>query len=232
MKYSECFYSVQGEGSLTGVPSVFFRTSHCNLRCWYCDTPFTSWKPENKEISVEESVDTILEYDNVNHVVITGGEPYLFGGELQQLVLALAAANKHITIETNGTIYEDTFADLVSLSPKLSNSTPWEADKKWAKKHERDRINKDTLAEFMLFSIDYQFKFVVDPESLDNDLLEIRELQDDLGIPNHKIFLMPEGIKREHIIKKQEEIVKVCLEYGYRFSDRLHVRLYDDRRGV
>ena len=76
MKYSEIFYSIQGEGQLVGLPSVFFRTSYCNLRCIWCDTPYTSWQPENKDISVEDAVVAILAYD-CQQVVITGGEPFM-----------------------------------------------------------------------------------------------------------------------------------------------------------
>ena len=63
MKYSEIFYSIQGEGQLIGYPSVFFRTSYCNLRCIWCDTPYTSWEPEDKDISVEDAVDAILDHN-------------------------------------------------------------------------------------------------------------------------------------------------------------------------
>ena len=86
MKYSEIFYSIQGEGQLVGLPSVFFRTSYCNLRCIWCDTPYTSWQPENKDISVEEAVSAILAY-NCQQVVITGGEPFL----QPQALLSLSA---------------------------------------------------------------------------------------------------------------------------------------------
>ena len=77
MKIAEIYRSVQGEGLLTGVPSVFVRTSGCNLRCWFCDTPYTSWRPEGRDMSIDEIVAQVEEWDT-RHVVVTGGEPMLF----------------------------------------------------------------------------------------------------------------------------------------------------------
>src|SRR5271154_4419120 len=103
MRTAEIYRSVQGEGFLTGEPSVFVRASGCNLRCWFCDTPFASWQPEGDDLGVEEIFDqvSLLAAD---HVVLTGGEPMLFA-ELIPLAEMLRAAGKHITIETAGTLY-------------------------------------------------------------------------------------------------------------------------------
>src|SRR5438094_4143010 len=94
MFIAEIFSSLQGEGLLTGMPSVFVRTSGCNLRCWFCDTPYTSWEPEGADWSVEETVEEVQRLASVgwdkdaerpsahraviDHVIITGGEPMLF----------------------------------------------------------------------------------------------------------------------------------------------------------
>ena len=77
MKVSEIFYSIQGEGSLAGVPSVFVRVSGCNLRCVWCDTPYTSWNPEGREMSIGEILAQSTSY-GASHVVLTGGEPMIF----------------------------------------------------------------------------------------------------------------------------------------------------------
>ena len=123
MKYSEFFHTIQGEGKLVGVPSVFFRTSYCNLRCGWCDSAYTSWNPENKDITLAEAVEAITKYD-CKHVVITGGEPFIQVKELTQLCQELDRRGHHITIETNATIFAPVAAHFISMSPKLRNSNP------------------------------------------------------------------------------------------------------------
>src|SRR5688500_7422646 len=107
MRIAEIYSSLQGEGLLTGTPSVFVRASGCNLRCWFCDTPYTSWEPEGEDRPVEEileQVEQLRQRDDPRHAVITGGEPMLFA-ELIPLCDALHAAGLHITIETAGTLF-------------------------------------------------------------------------------------------------------------------------------
>src|SRR5688572_20004036 len=123
MRISEIFYSIQGEGELTGVPSVFVRTSGCNLRCTWCDTKYASWNPEGEELSIDAIVEQVRTFP-ARHVVLTGGEPMVARG-ISELAQRLRDDGLHITIETAGTIAPDGIAcDLASLSPKLSNSTP------------------------------------------------------------------------------------------------------------
>ena len=123
MRIAEIFYSVQGEGSLVGVPSVFVRTSGCNLRCSWCDTPYTSWNPEGEDLTVEEILARADRFPAARHVVLTGGEPMIAPGivELSQRFRELGL---HITIETAGTVFAPVACDLMSISPKLANSTP------------------------------------------------------------------------------------------------------------
>src|SRR3989442_5688213 len=80
LKIAELFYSVQGEGSLVGVPSIFVRTSGCNLRCSWCDTPYTSWNPEGDDLSLAVILDRAAQFPAARHVVITGGEPMIAPG--------------------------------------------------------------------------------------------------------------------------------------------------------
>jgi 7-carboxy-7-deazaguanine synthase len=122
MKVAEIYKSIQGEGRLAGTASVFVRASGCNLRCWFCDTPYASWQPEGQDYAVDEIIAEIEEWD-CRHVVITGGEPMLFA-ELIPLCRELRRRGRHITIETAGTLYLPAECDLMSISPKLSGSAP------------------------------------------------------------------------------------------------------------
>lgn len=226
MKYSEIFYSIQGEGQLIGYPSVFFRTSYCNLRCIWCDTPYTSWEPEDKDISVEDAVDAILAH-NCKQVVITGGEPFMQPKDLTILCHRLRQNGKHITIETNGTLFERVEADLLSISPKLENSNPSEFNHHF-KQHQRNRINQEVLRQFLDY-YNCQLKFVVETE---RDLFEIHQLETEMQIPTSIIVLMPQGITNDQIQKRQNWVVETCKKYGYRYSPRLHVDIWGDTRGT
>lgn len=227
MKIAEIFYSIQGEGSLVGVPSVFVRTSGCNLRCTWCDTPYTSWQPEGDSLSVQEVVGRVAAF-RAGHVVITGGEP-LIAPELAELAEGIGAAGAHITIETAGTVFQELRCDLMSISPKLANSTPWERDEgRWAAQHERLRFKPNVLRQLM-DGYPYQLKFVV--SSL-GDLDEIAQMQQQLTAPAEKIILMPEGVNRDVLRERGLWLAEICKERGYRFSPRLHVELWGDRRGI
>ncbi|MCZ6681364.1 MAG: 7-carboxy-7-deazaguanine synthase QueE [Candidatus Poribacteria bacterium] len=226
MKYSEVFYTIQGEGQLIGVPSVFFRTSYCNLRCVWCDTPYTSWNPENKDMIVADAVELITGY-GCKHVVITGGEPFVQVPELTELCHELDRRGHHLTIETNATIFAPVTAHLISMSPKLRNSNP-PRDNRYFRRHERGRICADVIRQF-LDQYECQVKFVVDcPE----DLEEIQTLQADIPIPVETVVLMPQGITPEELRPKQEWLVDICKTHGYRYSPRVHVDIWGNQRGV
>ena len=224
MKIAEVFYSVQGEGKLVGVPSVFVRTSGCNLRCKWCDTPYTSWTPEGEARTVDSLVAQVAGF-GARHVVVTGGEPML-APEVVALTEALRARGLHITVETAGTIFAAVACDLMSISPKLANSTP--DDAKWGPVHERTRMQPDVLRRLM-DAYSYQLKFVV---AAPGDLAEIGHVVSVLGAPAENVLLMPEGRSPEVIRERAAWLVPLCLENGYRYSPRVHVDIWGDRRGV
>ncbi len=227
MKISEIFFSIQGEGKLAGVPSVFIRTSECNLRCTWCDTPYASWKPEGDSISVDAILERIAEHGTV-FVVLTGGEP-MIDPDVVELTRRLKEGGYHITIETAATVWQDVVCDLASISPKLSNSTPWTRDDgRWVDAHERNRINLATIRRFMSCA-DYQLKFVVDdPE----DLGEIDTILSQ--IPAYKtsnVMLMPQGITHGELIERSGWIIDICKQRGFRYCPRLQISLFGNVRG-
>jgi 7-carboxy-7-deazaguanine synthase len=229
MRIAEIFHSIQGEGLLAGVPSIFIRTSGCNLRCHWCDTPYASWKPEGPEMSIEEILKKISGWD-CNHIVLTGGEP-MIAPDLPELATALKKQNKHITIETAGTILPNSIpCDLASISPKLSNSTPPpERDPAWAKKHEATRLKLEVISEWIR-NYPFHLKFVV---SSDNDLIEIKSLLLNLPpVPLHRILLMPEGTDVKTLATRSPWLVEICKREGFRFCPRLHIELYGHTRGT
>lgn len=232
MRIAEIFYSVQGEGSLTGVPSVFVRTSGCNLRCRWCDTPYASWEPEGESLSGEVIFERASAFKG-RHVVFTGGEPMLAPG-LSTLARRFREAGWHITIETAGTLSPGAIAcDLASISPKFSNSTPTESEAgaAWVERHEKTRLNPAVLREWAE-GYDCQWKFVVSEAS--RDVAEIDELVSQIGVEIEpwRVFLMPEGVCSADLRKRSAEVLEICKLRGYRFCDRLHVHLFGHQRGT
>jgi 7-carboxy-7-deazaguanine synthase len=227
VKIAEIFYSLQGEGMLTGVPSVFVRTSGCNLRCTWCDTPYTSWHPEGEDQSVDRILAAVAGY-RASHVVVTGGEP-MIAPEIVPLTQGLRAGGNHITIETAGTVFAPVLCDLMSISPKLANSTPHERDGgRWAAQHDRLRRQPEILRQLMRVC-DYQLKFVIESPA---DLNEVEEIAREIEADASRVVLMPEGTRREIILERALWLAELCKEKGYRYSPRLHIDLWGDKRGV
>ena len=232
MLVAEIFYSIQGEGALTGVPSVFVRTSGCNLRCNWCDTPYASWQPEGEKLEVAEIVARVRAFAAAQHVVLTGGEPMVAPG-IHELAAALRALGYHLTIETAATVPPDGIAcDLASLSPKLAHSAPdARLDDAWRRKHEALRRQPAVIAAWRAAVPDYQLKFVVRDET---DVAELEALVRDTGVavPAHRIQLMPEGTTLEALRARAGWLSELCKARGYRYAHRLHVELYGNKRGT
>lgn len=227
---SEIFHSIQGEGELVGVPSVFIRTSGCNLRCAWCDTPYASWNPEGREMSIPEILAQVRSF-HCRHVVVTGGEPMVARG-IRELLEALRADGRHITIETAATISPNGApCDLASLSPKLAHSTPDAARAgAWAAKHEAARWNPGVLREWIA-GYPYQLKVVVRNEA---DVEELSGKLRELGVrlPEERIILMPEGTDSATIAERSRTLAEVCKQSGWRLGARLHVQLWGNTRGT
>ncbi|MCW5768692.1 MAG: 7-carboxy-7-deazaguanine synthase QueE [Phycisphaeraceae bacterium] len=245
VRIAETFVSVQGEGKLTGVPSWFCRASGCNLRCTWCDTPYASWNPEGPTRSVNDLVAEAAAHmqsesgGGIRHAVLTGGEPMLFDA-MAALGRELAFRGMHVTFETAATIFRppsETGCSLMSMSPKLSNSTPGsgatpdsrDPSGAWAARHEASRLNIPVIQQLIDAYPDRQLKFVV---AAPGDLAEIDALLAQLtNLAPSDIMLMPEGVKPptpEH----KAWVLDACLSRGWRYCNRLHIELFGNVRGT
>jgi 7-carboxy-7-deazaguanine synthase len=226
MNINEIFYSLQGEGFLAGVPSVFVRLAGCPLRCRWCDTKYAWSKEAGRQLSTDEIVRSVQKKRG-KFVVITGGEP-MVDSDLPQLVKELKAAGMHITIETAGIAYiPDMPCDLMSISPKLSNSVP--EDAKTAAIHKDSKLDLAVLGE-LISNYNYQFKFVIDSV---NDLTEIQEVLGKIdNVEAGKIMLMPQAATRDELLAKSPMVADMCKLLGFAFSQRLQVLLWNNEKGT
>jgi 7-carboxy-7-deazaguanine synthase len=231
IRIAEIFHSVQGEGKLTGVPSVFIRTSGCNLRCWYCDTPYASWKPEGDQWTIDEILEKSQAF-SCQHIVITGGEPMIVP-DLPMLVERLRRHQNHVTIETAGTVsFSPTIkCDLMSISPKLSNSTPdLSVAGAWHEKHQLARHRPEVVYELMRTNGDYQLKFVVGSVLDAEEVLEYLEQLQEYNPEN--VMMMPRATTSEELKLHAEWLGPWCRSRGMRYCDRAHIHWFGNRRGT
>lgn len=240
----EIFYSIQGEGKSLGWPSIFVRTSLCNLHCVWCDTDYTwNWtgtrfahqndarpgyrKFDKKEWIAECEIETVaglVAAYPCQNVILTGGEPMLQQPALVALMLALRQKNAsyRFEVETNGTLMPlpefDAAIDQYNVSPKLDNSG-----------NSRKLRERPAVYRFFAENPKANFKFVVaDPA----DLREVLDLIGRYPIPAEKIWLMPEGSSRPLLARRRKWLVEICKAYGFRYSDRMHVQIWGSKKGV
>lgn len=225
MRIAEIFHSIQGEGRFSGTPSVFVRTTGCNLRCWFCDTEYTSWRPEGFHETWQSVLERVKRFD-CEHVVVTGGEPML-QPDVVPLTHALAELGKFVTVETAGTVYRPVQADLMSISPKLANSTPQSG--RWSARHERLRDNPDVVRR-LIDEYSYQLKFVIDRrEDVDDVQNYLTRFE---NVTADRVWLMPQCVAAKQLADKTEWLKPDADKRGYRFSGRLHIELYGNARGT
>lgn len=226
MRIAEIFHSVQGEGEFSGTPSVFVRTTGCNLRCWFCDTPYTSFRPEGLLRSWQDVLNEVLSWD-CPHVVLTGGEPLLLP-DIVPLAHALRQQGRIVTVETAGTVFRPVEADLMSISPKLSNSTPRE-DSPWHPRHDRDRDRPEVMRQLMS-SQAYQLKFVVDQPADLHEIVEYLQRFPEVGAD--RVWLMPQGIDQASLIEKAVWLAPAAQRLGFRFCPRKQIEMFGSVRGT
>ncbi len=240
----EIFFTLQGEGRNTGLPSVFIRASLCNLHCQWCDTDYTwNWEGTNYahekdadpayrkyrredqilDLSADEIVAVVAAYP-CRHYVFTGGEPLVQEKAWGALMIALCDAAPQATfeIESNGTLLPGaeflSRIDQINLSPKLANSGV-----------ALDLRYKPEVLRALAATGKADFKFVIGDEA---DLAEVLALLDEVPIPPARIFLMPKAISVCELEANQAFVAALAQEHGFRYSDRLHLRLYGAKRGV
>ena len=222
----EIFSSIQGEGASAGVPSTFVRLAVCNLRCTWCDTAYTwDWSRYRRDEQVLEStpeaaLDTVRELLPRN-LVITGGEPLIQRRALAELATRARAEGFRIEIETNGTIAPGELAGLVdqwNVSPKLTHSG----------NDGLARIRPVVLRELARQPGAF-FKFVCRKPG---DIDEVEELIEQAGAEARQVILMPEGRTRAELESRGTWLAELCAAHGWRFTTRLHILLWGDRRGV
>ena len=239
--------TIQGEGKLNGIPSIFIRLAGCNLHCnWKteeggispCDTAYASYAVKNTQrLPVEEICAVVTRNTgNIRHVVLTGGEPFLQAQPRPRIARELnhAEPGYHITIEPNATLYDESLAgaiDFFSLSPKLSGSVP---PPPFDKAHKRLRLNPEALNSLILharkYGKDFQLKFVYSREA---DTDEIKSLLSQIkGWKNEDILLMPLGATKAELQKNSRNTLAHCIKNGWRYCDRLHVSLFGSQTGV
>jgi 7-carboxy-7-deazaguanine synthase len=231
MRIAEIFPSVQGEGLMTGVPSVFVRTSGCNLRCRFCDTRYSSWEPEGRVMPVADVLAEVerLAKPGLAHVVVTGGEPMLFP-ELAELSAKLRQRGMHVTIETAGTRYQPVECDLMAVSPKLANSTPCvEEAHEWVALHEQNRTAADVIRRLNA-EYDCQFKFVVGaPADCEEVVAYLAGFPE---IDRRRVLLMPMGTVPADLAEKERWLEPYCREHGLIYCPRRHIEWFGCRRGT
>ena len=222
----EIFASVQGEGVSAGVPSTFVRLATCNLRCSWCDTAYTwDWDRYDKSEQILDS-DARLVLDTVaglapKNIVITGGEPLIQRRQLVPLMRELKSRGHRLEVETNGTIAPGELGPLIdqwNVSPKLRHSG----------NEGLERLPEVPLRDFAARQ-NANFKFVVQNES---DLAEVEELRERFNIPAARVVLMPEGTTAAQLNARSLWLAEACTQRGYRFSTRLHILIWGDKRGV
>lgn len=253
----ELYRSVQMEGGKTGIPHIILRTTGCSHRCFFgeggwCDSFTTSIHPEKGIYNLNQIKEFFIQNKDINHLMITGGSPTMHPKLVNELVNMFHKIHDEIydrdiyqrcfiTIETEGShfVKTDIKIDLVSMSPKFSNSIPilgiekplgGIVDEKFIKQHNKLRLNKQAIIEMITYHKDYQIKPVVNPIQQSNIWNEVVKFLEDMSIEKNKVWIMPPGDSKEEILKSMGEVITFCTDNGYNYSGRDHIIAFGNTR--
>ena len=242
----ELYRCVQSEGSRFGRPTIAVRTTGCTHRCYFgeggwCDSWYTSIHPEKGTFTFNDIIKIYDDNPHVKEMMLTGGSPTMHPALVNELTHFAHERGIIITIETEGSRFVETDypIDLISLSPKFSNSVPVigavtpggkVVDEKMIRIHNMKRKNTEEIKKTLAFHKDYHYKPVWDgtQENLD----EIEAYRVELGVPKDKTYIMPAGDTRDTLIEMYPKVFELCAERGYNMTGRDHIIAFDTERGV
>ena len=242
----EVYRCVQSEGSRFGRPTIAVRTTGCTHRCYFgeggwCDSWYTSIHPEKGTFTFNDIIKMYDDNPQVKEMMLTGGSPTMHPALVNEITHFAKERGIFVTIETEGSHFLETDypLDLISLSPKFSNSVPVlgaitpngaVADERMIKVHNRLRLNNEAIFKTLAYHKDYHFKPVWD--GTDENLEEIEAFRLEMKIPKNKTFIMPAGDTREQLIKMYPLVFEMVAEHGYNMTGRDHIIAYNTERGV
>lgn len=245
---------IQSEGSKAGIPHIVVRTTGCTHRCWFgeggwCDSFYTSIHPEKGAYSLQDIEDYFNKYSWCNHLMLTGGSPTMHEELCNEIVTLFNTIHQRrfkkgiVTIETEGShfIKTDWPIDLISLSPKFTNSIPklglqkplgGVVDERFIAQHNKYRLNKEAIKQMIEFHTDYHFKPVCNPIEMPEVWAEIEAFRIEMEIPKEKTWIMPPGDSPEEIIRVLPMVLDFCGTNGYNYSGRDHIIAFGSKRCV
>lgn len=254
----DIFYGLQGEGPRMGHPSVFVRLGGCNLKCQGfnckvkspkdgsiitgCDTIFAAnrehfsetWRDFGSYIELVNEINSVIPNELLYNkdkadIVITGGEPMLWyqNWTLENTISYYISRGHRVYIETNGTIpvsfIKNPVYEKVQFSISVKMRTSGERKEK--------RWRPEVVNEYLHYTKNSYFKFVLSKKTLKDDAFEIFDLLN--FVPTYAtVFCMPMGATKGELETNAQAVYEFALEHGFRYSDRIHVRIYNDRTGV
>jgi len=244
----EVYRAVQSEGSRMGTPTIIVRTTGCTHRCWFgeggwCDSFYTSIHPEKGTYTFNDIIKMYDDNPQIKEMMVTGGSPSMHGKLVNELTHFANERGIFTTIETEGSHFLETDypIDLISLSPKFSNSVPELGietpkgkivDQRMIDQHNKLRLNYEAISKTLKYHNDYHYKPVCNPVTMPDAWEEIEAFRLKMDIPKNKTYVMPPGDNREEVTKNLPDLFNFCAEHGFNLTGRDHIIAFDDMKMV